>query len=255
MSSDPHFGLSGRTILVTGGTRGIGRAITIRFAEAGAHVIAVFVRNEEAAASLTELAGERDLRVETLRADLSRPRGLEAVEQRLAEMDRGLSALVHSAATGVHKKVHEITTRDIQWTFSLNFEAFILLVNRLLPCFEDGASILALTSPGGSRAVPSYGLVGASKAALEAVSRQMAAEFASRRIRVNLLCPGAVLTDAWDAMPEREERLADIRSRTPLGRLVSAEEVAAAAQFLCSDAASGITGHRLVVDGGAEILE
>ncbi|HSG46633.1 MAG TPA: SDR family oxidoreductase, partial [Longimicrobiales bacterium] len=189
------------------------------------------------------------------RADLTRPKGLEAVDERLEEMDGALSGLVHSAATGIHKRIDQITPRDIQWTFSLNFEAFVVLVNRLLPRFEEGASILALTSQGAGHAVPSYGVVGASKGALEAVSRQMAAEFAGRGIRVNLLCPGAVLTDAWEAMPDREERLAAVEDRTPIGRLVSLEEVAAAAQFLCSDAASGVVGQRLVVDGGAEVVE
>ena len=255
MKIDHMFGLAGKTILVTGGTRGIGRAISLRFAEAGAAIIAVFVRNQEAAASLDALAKERDLKIMSLRADLTRAKGLEAIGEMLDREGCRLSGLVHSAATGVHKKVQEFTARDIQWVFSLNFEAFIGLVSQLLPLMEDGASIVALSSKGATHAVPSYGLVGASKGALEAFSRQMAAELASRGIRVNLLCPGAVLTEAWKALPDREERLAAVVSRTPLGRLVTAEEVAYAAQFLCSDAASGVVGHKLVVDGGAEILE
>lgn len=255
MKIDEIFGLTDKTILVTGGTRGIGRAISLRFAEAGAHVLAVFVRDQEAADSLEALAKERDLNIEVLRANLTRSKGLEAVCERLDLGGRRLSGLVHSAATGVHKKVHEFTARDIQWVFSLNLEAFIGLVSQLLPRMEDGASIVALSSKGATRAVPSYGLVGASKGALEAFSRQMAAELAPRGIRVNLLCPGAVLTDAWQALPDREERLADVISRTPIGRLVTTDEVAAVAQFLCSDAASGVVGHKLVVDGGAGILE
>jgi enoyl-[acyl-carrier protein] reductase III len=255
MEIDRNFELTDKTILVTGGTRGIGRAISLRFAEAGADVIAVFVRNQEAADSLQALARERSLKIECLRADLTRANGLQAIDDELDQNGRRLSGLVHSAATGVHKKVHEFTARDIRWVFSLNIEAFIGLVGQLLPRIEEGASIVALSSKGATHAVPSYGLVGASKGALEAFSRQMAAELAIRGIRVNILCPGAVLTDAWEALPDKEKRLADNVSRTPIGRLVTPEEVAYVAQFLCSDAASGVVGHTLMVDGGAGILE
>lgn len=255
MTSDHNFELTGKTILVTGGTRGIGRAISLRFAEAGADVVAVFVRNQEAADSFEVEARERGLKIECLRADLTRGSGVQAIDDRLGQKGHRLSGLVHSAATGVHKKVHEFTARDIRWVFSLNIEAFIGLVGQLLPRMEHGASIIALSSKGATHAVPSYGLVGASKGALEAFSRQMAAELAIRGIRVNILCPGAVRTDAWDALPDKEERLAENVSRTPIGRLVTPEEVACVAQFLCSDAASGVVGHTLTVDGGAGILE
>lgn len=254
MNSDA-FGLSGKTVLVTGGTRGIGRAVSIRFAEAGAAVVAGFVRGQDSAESLSNLARERGLDIHCLRGDLTRPAGIEAIEGHFSDRNLKLSCLIHCAATGVHKKVDQFTARDIKWVFSLNVEAFIGLTTMLLPRMEEGGSIVAISSKGATRAVPSYGLVGASKGALEAYSRQMAAELAGRKIRVNVLKPGAVLTDAWDALPEREARLAEHARRTPLGRLVTPEEVAYTAQFLCSDAASGITGHTLVVDGGADLPE
>ena len=105
------------------------------------------------------------------------------------------------------------------------------------------------------RAVPAYSAVGASKAALEALARHLAAELAPRGIRVNILSPGRVETDAWAALPGKDERLAETVRRTPLGRTVSVEEVAQAAQFLCSRASNGIVGHTLVVDGGARIVD
>lgn len=255
MRTDSPFSLANKNILVTGGTRGIGRAISIRLAEAGANVVAVFVRDQEAADSLEERARESGLGITCLRADLTREAGQAAIREEVIDGNVRLSGLVHAAATGVHKGVGQFTARDIKWVFSLNFDAFVSLVTMLLPAMEEGASILAISSKGATHAVPSYGLVGASKGALEAFTRQMAAELAHRKIRVNIITPGAVLTDAWKVLPDKETRLKTAVDRTPLGRLVTPDEVAYAAHFLCSDASTGIIGHTLVVDGGAELPE
>ena len=144
--------------------------------------------------------------------------------------------------------------RHFDWTFSLNVKSFFKLVQRLLPLFASSSSIVAISSLGATRAVPAYSLVGSSKGALEALSRHLAVELAPRGIRVNVLSPGTVKTKAWEAMPDKEKRLAEAEERIPIGHLTSADEVAQAAQFLCSDAARGIVGHTLVVDGGASLL-
>jgi len=90
---------------------------------------------------------------------------------------------------------------------------------------------------------------------LESLARHLAVELAPRGIRVNILSPGSVETEAWDAFPDKEQRLAEAARRAPIGRTVTLEEVACAAQFLCSTAARGIVGHTLVVDGGARIVD
>ena len=113
---------------------------------------------------------------------------------------------------------------------------------------------MAPDDDGAVRALPYYTLVGSSKGALESLVRHMAAELAPRQIRVNAISPGTVLTDAWKVLPDREQRLAEATRRSPTGRLVTLDEVATAAQFLCSDAAAGVNGHTLVVDGGARIV-
>ena len=101
---------------------------------------------------------------------------------------------------------------------------------------------------------PQYALVGASKGALEAMLRHMAVELAPRGIRVNAIAPGTVQTDVWKVLPDSERRLADAARKSPLGRLTALEEVARVAQFLCSDAASGIVGQTFVVDCGTGIV-
>jgi enoyl-[acyl-carrier protein] reductase III len=253
MTTDSLFALSGQ-MLITGGTRGIGRAISLRFARAGAAVIANYIRNEKAAEELRALAAQEELSIELCRADLTTPRGLEQVESAVKDVGKPLSGFVHCAATGVHHPIAELTKRHLEWTLSLNVVAFLELVRVLMPYFSKAASIIAVSSTGALRALPYYAAVGSSKAALEALARHMAAELASRDIRVNIVVPGAVLTDVWKLIPGGEGRLADAARRAPIGRLVTADEVAWATQFLCSKAASGIVGQTLFVDGGAGIV-
>jgi enoyl-[acyl-carrier protein] reductase III len=247
------FQLSG-TFLVTGGTRGIGRAISTQFARAGACVIANYVRNEAAARELKALAEREQLQVELWRADLMVPEALKQVEAALARTAPPLRGLIHCAATGTFRPVTELTGRHLDWTLAVNMRAFFELVKILLPRFVSGSSVVAISSLGAIRAAPDYAAVGTSKGALEALARHLAVELAPRGIRVNILAPGAVATDAWKAIPGGEGRLAEAARRSPLGRLVTPEEVALAAQFLCSPAAAGINGHTLVVDGGASVL-
>jgi enoyl-[acyl-carrier protein] reductase III len=246
--------MSGKTILVTGGTRGIGQAITLRFARAGARVVACYIRNEQSAEQVRTVARDEGLDIVLCRADIAGDIGIERVAKTIEGCGPHLSGFIHCAATGVHRPVEELTARHLAWTFELNVFAFFKLVHMLLPRFEKGSSIVAVSSWGATRVLPCYSFVGASKGALEALARHLAVELAPRGIRVNIICPGTVLTEVWKALPNSEARLAESLRRTPAGRLVTPEDVAAGAYFLCSDAAAGIIGHSLVIDGGAGIL-
>ena len=247
------FSVKDKNVLVTGGTRGIGHAISLQFARAGATVIANYVRGQKAADALLAQAQQENLHLTLCRADLTIAKGLESVEEAVAGLNGGLHGLVHCAATGVHKPFDELTLRHYDWTFALNVRAFFDLVRRLLPQFTTGAGIVAVSSHGAVRVVPAYSVVGASKGALEALARHLAVELAPRGIRVNILAPGAIATESWTSMPNAQNRLAELTRRTPISRLVTLDEVAQAAQFLCSDAARSIIGHTLVVDGGASL--
>jgi enoyl-[acyl-carrier protein] reductase III len=246
------FSVSGKNALVIGGTRGIGRAIAWRLAHAEARVVASYVRDERSATQLADEARQAGLSLEVVRADVTTTKGIEQLID-AASAPAPISILVFAAATGVHKTLDQLTTRHLDWTFGLNVRAFFELVQRLSPRMPSGSSIVAISSEGAVRAVAQYTLVGASKGALESLARHLAAELAPKGIRVNVLSPGTVLTDAWKVLPDADARLAEAGRRSFLGRLTTAEEVAWAAQFLCSDAASGVVGHTLVVDGGARM--
>ena len=250
---DNMFALSGG-VLVTGGTRGIGRAISLRFARAGASVIANYVRDQKAADDLKATADREGLRIQLCRADVTSPQGLEQIERCIQDSGEPLTGLIYCAATGAHRVFSEMTARHFDFTFSLNVRAFFELTKALLSRLSERSSVLAVSSMGAQRALPYYSLVGATKGALEALARHLAVELAPRGIRVNILVPGTIATDVWKKLPDGEDRLATAIRRTPIQRLVTPEEVAWAAQFLCSEAAAGIVGHALVVDGGAGIV-
>jgi enoyl-[acyl-carrier protein] reductase III len=249
------FGLEKTCVLVTGGTRGIGKAISLRLARAGATVVANYARNETAAAALKAEALTEHLPIEVMRADLTLPKGMASVRQRMQTCGDSIVSVVHCAATGVHRPLDELTLKHWDWTIALNARVFFELVRGLSTTLSDGSAIVAVSSAGAVRAVPAYTLIGASKGALESTARHMAIEMAPRGIRVNILSPGSVETASWDAFPDKERRLAEAVQRAPLGRLVTADEVAYGAQFLCSRAARGMVGQTLVIDGGTRILE
>lgn len=252
-NGDDLFSLRNKTFLITGGTRGIGLAISLRFARSGATVVANYLRDEKSAQHLQAVAKEERLAIGLCRADLTTEKGLEQLNHSLEASSPQLSGFVHCAATGIHRPLEELTERHLDWTFNLNLRAFFKLVKLHLGRFSKGSSIVAVSSWGALRALPSYALVGSSKAGLESLARHLAVELAPRGIRVNILTAGAVLTDAWKAMPNSEARIEEATHRSPAGRLVTPEEVAYGAQFLCSDAAAGIIGQTLVVDGGIGI--
>jgi enoyl-[acyl-carrier protein] reductase III len=232
-------------VLVTGGTRGIGRAIALRFANAGAERIALgYMRNdsaaEEAASELRALGAE----VTLVRGNITSARVLEEVGA-LGPLD----ALIHNAATGVIRPALETEDKHWDWTMNANARALLQLARVAAPQMKPGASIVAISSLGAQRVLENYILVGTSKAALESLVRYLAVELAPRGIRVNAVSGGVVDTGALEHFPNRDEMLA-AGSANPVGRLVEPGDIAGAVAFLCSPDAKMVCGQTLVVDGG-----
>ena len=239
-----------RAVLVTGGTRGIGKAIALRFASLGAKRVALgYLRNdaaaEESAAELRK-AGAEPLLV----------RGNVASDRVVAEFaSHGpFAAVVHNAATGVIRGALETEDKHWDWTLAANARALLSLARACAPDMTPGSSIIGVSSLGSTRVLENYLLVGTSKAALESVVRYLAVELAPRDIRVNAVSAGVVETEALDHFPNREQMLRAARERTPAGRMVEPDDVAGAVAFLCSADAEMVRGQTLIVDGGYSLL-
>ncbi|MBS1984862.1 MAG: SDR family oxidoreductase [Bdellovibrionales bacterium] len=246
----PQPDLSGKFAVVTGGTRGIGRAISLSLAARGARVVALYARDREHAEKLELEAREQKLTLTTLKGDLTDDESFKKVVASLKESSAHVDILVHSAASGVHRAAMELSPRHLKWTFEINVFAFHSLMRELVPLMPSGARVIGITSSGGTRVIPFYAAVGASKGALESLLRHYASELAPRGIAVNCVCPGMVLTDAVDAFPDRDARIAKATGATPSGRLTNPEEVAELVSFLSSPAAAQIIGQTFTIDGG-----
>jgi enoyl-[acyl-carrier protein] reductase III len=236
----------GKSVFVTGGSRGIGRAIALRFAADGAARVAIgYLRNDRAAeetAAALEAAGSEPV---LIRGNVGSARMLEQVEA-LGPLD----VFVHNAATGVIRPALEVEEKHWEWTLGANARAFLSLVRTIAPAMEPGSSIVAVSSLGAQRVLENYVLVGTSKAALESLVRYLAVELAPREIRVNAVSGGVVETDALQHFPNSERMVSDGLARTPAGRLAEPDDLAGAVAFLCSPDAAMVRGHTLVVDGG-----
>jgi len=241
--------VAGATALVTGGSRGIGKAIALRLAREGAARVAIGYFRSDAAAE--ETAEElRGLGAEPIlvRGNVTSTRVLEQVGAL-----GPLGVLVHNAASGVIRPALETDERHWDWTLGANARALLALARVAVPSMPPGSSIVGISSLGSTRVLDDYALVGTSKAALEALVRYLAVELAPQGIRVNAVSAGIVETGALDHFPNREAML-EMGARNPAGRLVAPEDVADAVAFLCSPAADMIRGHTLVVDGGWSLL-
>lgn len=244
-------GLSGKRALVTGGSRGIGRAIALRLAGLGADVAVNYVKNEQAAAE-TALAIERlGRRALAIKADVAEPKEVKSLFSTVKETFGGLDIFVSNAVSGVLGPATRIGKFGWDLALNANARAFLLGAQEAAKLFpESGGKIVAVSSIGSFSCLPGYAAVGASKAALETLVRYFAKELAPRGINVNAVSGGPVDTDALDYFPEKERILEIWKARTPTGRIAAPDEIAAVAVFLLSDDASWMQGQTIVVDGG-----
>ncbi|MBA3015388.1 MAG: enoyl-[acyl-carrier-protein] reductase FabL [Proteobacteria bacterium] len=245
--------MQGKVALVTGSSRGIGKAIALRFAENGVNLVVNYIRHRadaEETARLIEAKGARCVVVKANVADDGHVRAMfEVIKSEYGRID----FLVSNAASGVLKPMMELDSRHWNWAMDINARALLTLVQQAVPLMPVGGRIMAVSSLGSVRAVENYTAVGASKAALESLVRHMAVELGPKGINVNTISAGAVDTEALKKFPNRQIILDTALARTPLGRLTTPDDVADVSLFLCSDLAKMISGQTVVVDGGYSI--
>lgn len=241
---------AGKTALITGGTKGIGRAIALAFARRGCTVVVNYLRSRDAAKQtleqLTALGGAG----QAIRGNIGNREFQEKLFDKIRADYRTLDFFISNAALGSFVSIRDLDDKAWDLAMQTNAQAFLYCAQQAEKIMPDGGKIVALTSLGSQRFIPGYSAIGVSKAAIETLTRYLAVEFAGRRINVNAVCGGFVDTDALKAMPDYGNLVREVIRRTPYNKVGTPEQLAGAVSFLCSEDAEWITGQTIIVDGG-----
>jgi enoyl-[acyl-carrier protein] reductase III len=249
--------LSGNVALVTGASRGIGRATALRLAEAGADVIVNYVTSQSAANEVAREIQQLGRRAATVKADVSEPDDVAAMLEFVHERFGRLDVLVSNAASGGFRQLMDASPRHFENAMNTNVRALLLLTQAARPMLERAegrAKVIAISSHGSHKALPAYGLIGASKAALEALVRHLALELGNRGVNVNAVLAGLVETDSTRGLPNSGDFFQAVNQRRMMaGRPLTTRDVADSVLFLASSLSDLVQGATLVVDGGEGI--
>jgi 3-oxoacyl-[acyl-carrier protein] reductase len=242
----PRF--DGRVALVTGGTRGVGRAVSLAFASAGGSVLACYRRDDAAAARLTEEACWDPGRCHVLRADLGTAAGRASVAAAAEARFGGLDVVINNFGTYQPAPLASVPPVALEESLYLNLTAQLLLTQAVLALLRDGGAIVSIGAGMAERGRPDHVAFTTAKAGLLGFTRSLNKELAGRRIRVNTVAPGVVATGRGVDLPEPVR--AGLLAAIPLRRFAIAEDVANLVLFLASDLARGVAGATVKVDGG-----
>jgi len=242
--------LEGKIAVITGASSGIGLATAKRFVEEGAHVVITGRREKE----LKEAAASMGRNVTTVAGDITRLEDLDRLYAIVKEEQGHIDVLFANAGWGEVAPIGAATEAHFDKTFDVNAKGTFFTVQKAIPLFKDGGSIVLTTSVANEMGLPMFAVYAAAKAAVRSFVRSWAMELKDRKIRVNAVSPGPIETAALEKAgipPEMmEQAIAGFTTQVPLGRRGKPEEIAAVVSFLASDESSYITGVELAVDGG-----
>ena len=240
--------LDGKVAVVTGGNSGIGLATARRFAEEGAFVFITGRRQSELDAAL-KLIGPNAVGVQ---GDVTKPADLDRLYDLVREKKGRVDVLFANAGAGEFLPLGQITEEHFDKAFNLNVKGLLFSVQKALPLFKDGGSIILNASIAGSKGMPAFSVYSATKAAVRSFARSWTTDLKDRKIRVNAVSPGPVVTPAYDRLigDGKDKFVEQMRAAVPLGRTGETDEIAKAVLFLASDDSSYVTGAELTVDGG-----
>ena len=247
------YDFKNKIALVTGSGRGIGKVTAVHLARQGADIVINYLRKRTAAEETAREIESLGRRVLLVKADMGEP---EEIDQLFAEIETsfgGLDILVNNAASGYARPVMEQKVKGWDWTMNINARAALFTSQKAVPLMQKrgGGAIVNVSSIGSARTLPDYVVIGASKSALEAVTRYCAVEFSKYNIVVNAVSPGIINTDALNYFSlGRDTMVQGAADRTPAGRIVEPQDVANCIAFLCSPEACMIRGQVIVIDGG-----
>jgi enoyl-[acyl-carrier protein] reductase III len=246
--------LQGKIVLVTGSSRGIGKAIALKFASCGADVVINFIHNQKQAEEVALQVRELGRRAIVVRANVGKIDHIDNLFQIIEKEFKGLDFFISNAASGFNRPGLLQKPEGWDHTLNVNTRAFLFSAQRATPLMEKrgGGTMIAISSPGSSRVLPDYIAVGASKAALESLVRYLAVELAEKNIIVNGVAPGIIATDALQHFQAllNSNLLQKVKMATPAKRLVTPEDVANLVVFLCTPQGFMVRGQVIVIDGG-----
>jgi enoyl-[acyl-carrier protein] reductase III len=243
--------LESRRVLITGGSRGLGRALALRLAtHRPAHIAIGYVLDHDAAHRTVRELLSLGVQASCHAADVGDEGAMAEMFRAVAQVCGTLDVFVSNAARGSFRPLLEMSVRSWQRVMELNAQAFLLGAQKAAELMPNGGRILAVSSLGAHFYTPGYGALGASKAALETLARYLAVELAPRGINVNVVCGGLIDTDSTRQLPDFERTAEAIVARTPAGRLGQPEDLAAILAFLCTSDSDWIRGQTIVADGG-----
>jgi enoyl-[acyl-carrier protein] reductase III len=247
--------LKGKVALVTGSSRGIGKAIALKLAGEGADVIVNYFRRREAAEETAREIEALGVTSQVIRANVGDPEKVDEMFDTISGSFGRLDILVNNAASGLPRSALELDAKVWEWTMDINARALLLCTQHAARLMgKRGGKIVSISSLGSSFVLPKYTAIGVSKATLEALTRYLAIELASRDICVNAVAASLVPTASGMLYASGGEQEMPAPPPTPpAGRLVSAEDIAGVVAFLCSEAAFMIRGQTITIDGGTSL--
>lgn len=248
--------LKGRVALVTGSSRGIGRAIALKLAEQGADVIINFFRRRQAAEQTAKDVESLGVTAKVIKANVGDPDKIDEMFDIISSSFGRLDIFINNAASGLPRSALDLDTKGWEWTMDINARAFLLCTQRAVKLMEGrGGKIVAISSLGSYLVLPGYVAIGISKATLEALTRYLAIELAPKGICVNAVAASLVTTEAGMLYARGgQQGESSPWQTTPAGRLVAPEDVANVVAFLCSEEAFMIRGQIITIDGGTTLV-
>ncbi len=248
--------LKGKVALITGASRGIGKAIALRLADDGVNIAVNYLQDETAAKKTVDELLAKGVKAASFQANVGDLDAHKALFDDILKTFGTIDILIHNAALGAFKAVYRLKMNHWDLSMNINAKAFLALAQKAIPIMEpkkDGI-IIALSSLGAHRFIPNYGAIGISKAAIETTVRYLGVELMPKGIRTNCVSGGLVDTDALRMFPFYDEFKAEVLKRTPGGRIGKPEDLARVVAFLCSPESSWIVGQTIIADGGLSLI-